>query len=313
MAAGKRAKKFLTILALGLTVVNLAFSQDMETYPTVMHPEKFEIDWIGFYELANSRTAELRDRLPHHLDLHYGLHEKQRLDLYLPADGQVDAPVFVFFHGGGFQEGDRAHYGFVASPFAANGAITAVASYRLADEDHRYPAQIDDARNAVVWLHKHIEKFGGDPNAIFAGGHSAGAILAADLGADRAWLEERGIRAQALKGIVAISGTYDLRSAARPGYIDAYAPTPESRAEASPVLHLGDPAPATLVAVGTLEPSIQDSARQLTRELLAEGVHADLLLLDGENHNDTVLSLADETSPLFQMILDMMQISPASP
>jgi acetyl esterase/lipase len=313
MASGKAVKEFLTILVLGSTTMNLAFSQNMETYPTVMHPEKFEIDWTGFYELANSRTAELRDRLPHHLDLHYGSQEKQRLDLYLPADGQVDAPVFVFFHGGGFQEGDRAHYGFVASPFAANGVITAVASYRLANEDHRYPAQIDDARSAVVWLHKHLEKFGGDPDAIFVGGHSAGAILAADLGADRTWLEERGVRTQALKGIVAISGTYDLRSADRPGYVDAYAPTPEARAKASPMLHLGDPAPSALVAVGTLEPSIQDSARQLTSELLAEGVRADFLLLDGEDHDDTVLSLADETSPLFRMILDMMQIAPASP
>ena len=48
------------------------------------------------------------------LDLAYGTVPKQRLDIYLPKGKIVNAPVFLFVHGGGFREGDKAHYGPVA-------------------------------------------------------------------------------------------------------------------------------------------------------------------------------------------------------
>jgi arylformamidase len=283
-----------------------ACSQDMSTYYTVKHPEKFEIDWTGFYKTANSATAETRANLPHRLDRRYGDDPKQQLDLYLPAERPVDAPVFLFFHGGGFQEGDRAHYGFVARPFAASGTITAVASYRLATAGFHYPAQAIDARAAVLWVHEHIEDFGGDPNRIYIGGHSAGAILAADLGVDRSWLEASGVPREVLRGIVPISGVFDLRRAGRPGYVDAYAPSPKSRRQASPALNIGNAAPSTVVAVGSLEESIVDASSDLAGRLAASGVDARLVLLPEHDHKDTVLALGDESSPLFKAILDMM-------
>lgn len=292
--------------AFALGAAETACSQDMSTYYTVKHPEKFEIDWTGFYKSANAATAETRAKLPHHLDRRYGEDPKQQLDLYLPIEQPVDAPVFLFFHGGGFQEGDRAHYGFIAQPFAASGTITAIASYRLATADFHYPAQTNDARTAVLWIYEHISDFGGDPNRIYVGGHSAGAILAADLGLDRSWLEAREIPPQVLQGIVPISGVYDLRSADRPGYVDAYAPTPESRRLASPLLNIGNPVPSTVVAAGSLEEGVVDASRYLAGRLSASGVEAHMVLLPEHDHRDTVLALGDESSPLFKAILDMM-------
>lgn len=298
--------------ALG-TAAAPGLAQDLSTYATVRHPERFSIDWAGFYEQANTRTAALRKKLPHHLDLAFGDHPKQRLDLYLPRDATTDAPVLLFLHGGGFQEGDRAHYGFIAEPFAAHGVITAIASYRLASDGFHYPAPLDDARDALAWLHEHAAEYGGSGNVLYVAGHSAGAILAADLGADRSWLEDKGLPAEALKGIVPVSGVYDLRPDDRPGYVDAYAPTASLRRRASPSLRIDDPVPAALLAAGSLESGILPGSRHFARELSKRASRADFLVLDESDHNHTVLALADGSSLLFRRVLGMMNQPPEKP
>ena len=104
-------------------------AQDMYQYYTVSHPDEFDIDWGSFYSRMNEHTARVRDEYPHHLDLAYGTDPKQRLDIYLPKGEVANAPVFLFVHGGGFREGDKAHYGSVAEPFIKRGVITVAPSY----------------------------------------------------------------------------------------------------------------------------------------------------------------------------------------
>jgi acetyl esterase/lipase len=240
----------LLVLHLFCTPVS---AQDMSKYYTVMHPDEFSIDWPGFYEANSKATLRVRNTYPHHLDLAFGSDPKQALDLYLPLGEISDAPVFLFLHGGGFREGDRAHYGSIAEPFVKNGIITAVASYRLTTDDFHYPAQSDDVKSAINWLHKNIAAHGGKADAIYVGGHSAGAILSADVGVDRAWMTAMNIPKQALKGIIPISGPYDMRKKGRPGEQSSYAPTEELQAKASPILHINDPVPSALIAVGSVE------------------------------------------------------------
>jgi arylformamidase len=253
----------------------------------------------------DARTADLRSRYPHHLDLAYGDDPKQRLDLYLPEGEVSDAPVFLFLHGGGFREGDRAHYGGVAEPFLSHGIIVAVASYRLTGDGFHYPDQTDDTRLAMKWVYDNIEAYGADPTSLYVGGHSAGAILSADVGVDRGWMPEASIPVSALKGIVPVSGPYDLREPGRAGERSAYAPTPELLERASPVLHVKDPAPAAVVAVGSLE-GYQASSMELVEKLKGAGSNATYLLLDGQGHEDTALSLADPDSDLFEAVLRMI-------
>lgn len=297
----------IAILALLLIVASgvgsgLALAQDSSTYYTVMHPEEFEIDWGAFYREAEQRTAAVRERLPHHLDLAYGADPKQRLDLYLPEGDVRAAPVFLFLHGGGFREGDRAQYGFVAEPFAAHGIITAVASYRLTEGGHHYPAQPEDARAAVEWLYRNVADYGGDARAIYVGGHSAGAILAADIGVDRAWLGERGIPPTALRGIAPISGSYDLRGAGRD-----YTPSAEAEALASPILHIEAPVPEVVVAVGSTEEKYLASSRNFVERLGQADVSAELVVAEGQDHRETVKALGEARSRIFRAILGMMR------
>ena len=297
--------KLSLIVVLLVFPTGALFAQDMSKYYTVQHPDEFTIDWTGFYHRMNEHTARVRELYPHHLDLAYGSDPKQRLDLYLPEGEVSNAPVFLFLHGGGFREGDRAHYGSVAEPFVTSGVITAVASYRLTGSGAHYPDQPDDVKSTVKWLFENIKQYGGNPEALYVGGHSAGAILSADIGVDRAWLVEMGMPKEILKGIIPVSGPYDVRARGRPGQVYTYAPTPELREQASPILHVNDPVPVALVAVGS-EEGYQESSVAFTEALKVAGVDARYLLLDGEDHADTALSLANGDSELFRQVRDLM-------
>ena len=280
-------------------------AQDMYEYYTVAHPDEFGINWASFYKQMNKHTARVRDEFPHYLDLPQGTDPKQRLDIYLPEGKISNAPVFLFVHGGGFREGDKAHYGSVAEPFVKRGVITATTSYRLTGSGASYPDQPDDVKSAIKWLFENIEQYGGDPGNIYVAGHSAGAVLTADIGVDRAWLKEMGMPRDILKGIAPISGPYDLRVNRRPGQLDAYAPTPEILEKASPILHINDPVPVALIATGSEEEYVQASL-DFADALKAAGVDAHYLLLEGEDHADTALLLADENSELAKQVINMI-------
>lgn len=278
-------------------------AQDFTTYETVKNPARYGTFWAAFYTKANELTAQTRAALPHHLDIPFGADPKQRLDVYLPVKAVKNAPVLLFLHGGGFKEGDRAHYGYVAAPYAKHGIITVVAGYRLASEAAHYPAQSDDTKAAMIWIHKNIAKFGGNPQVLFLSGHSVGATLAAEVSVDRGWMKQAGLSPGSIKGIAAISGDYDLS----PGENVAYAPTTELEARASPLRHINDPAPAALLAFGTKEGKMRDNAEVMTAQLRAKGVKTTLIALEGEDHKDTVLSFGTVDSTLSNAVLKMIE------
>ena len=302
----KTTLKFFVLAVWAMWVIAPVNAQDMYQYYTVSHPDEFDIDWGSFYSRMNEHTARVRDEYPHHLDLAYGADPKQRLDVYLPKGEVANAPVFLFVHGGGFREGDRAHYGSVAEPFVKRGVITVTPSYRLTGSGAHYPDQPDDIKSAVKWVFDNIEQYGGNPENLYVAGHSAGAVLTADIGVDRGWLADMGMPRDMLKAIMPISGPYDIRVKRRPGQLDAYAPTPEIRVQASPILKINDPAPAALVATGSEEEYVQPSL-DFADALKAAGVDAHYLLLEGEDHADTALLLADENSRLCKRVISMIR------
>ena len=280
-------------------------AQDWRTYATVQNPNKFSIDWRAFYAKATALTDAARQTLPNALDLAYGTDPKQRLDLYFPIQTARQAPVFLFIHGGGFREGDRRQYGFVATPLAAQGVITAVMSYRLVPNE--YPSQVTDVELAVAWLAKNISAQGGDPRRIYVGGHSAGAILSALLGVRTDWQAARGLPPDVIKGIVPVSGPYDLRGIA--GFVADFIPADgPDRATASPILRIARTPPA-VVAYGEKEPYADGSAA-FVKALVEHGGKATLVPLQGMSHDQTALTLSDGKSPLTTAILSLVKTAP---
>ncbi len=109
------------------------------------------------------------------------------LNIYAPYEAQ-DAPVILFFYGGGFDSGLNAENTFNGEALAAQGVITVFANYRvgmlgyLTHEEikQKYGREgnfgLDDQLTALRWVRAHIASFGGDPENITLMGQSAGAI-----------------------------------------------------------------------------------------------------------------------------------------
>jgi acetyl esterase len=107
--------------------------------------------------------------------------------LYRPVPRQLTtaatpSPLLVFYHGGGWVEGDLDTHDNVCRFFAvyADVAVLAV-DYRRAPE-YPFPAAVNDALVAFRYVVAESSSLDVDPDAIAVGGDSAGANLAAAVG-----------------------------------------------------------------------------------------------------------------------------------
>ena len=152
-------------------------------------------------------------------DVAYGGDPLQKLDVF-NAEGTTAArrPVLIFVHGGGFVRGDKAPAG---SPFNDNVMVWAVKhgmvgvniNYRLAPKDP-WPAGAQDLASAIAWVKANIKAYGGDPDAVFLWGHSAGANHVADYVAN----DQFHPGGAGVAGAVLMSGIYDPMPAPNPYY-----------------------------------------------------------------------------------------------
>ncbi|WP_407688352.1 alpha/beta hydrolase [Mycobacterium sp. HUMS_1102779] len=103
--------------------------------------------------------------------------------IYWPATegGGGARPVVMFFHGGGFVVGDLdTHDGTARQHAVGADAIVVSVDYRLAPE-HPYPAAIEDAWAATLWVAERGSEIGADGGRMAVAGDSAGGNIAAVL------------------------------------------------------------------------------------------------------------------------------------
>jgi acetyl esterase len=100
--------------------------------------------------------------------------------IYWPsADPARGAPVVLFFHGGGFVVGDLdTHDGTARQHAVGADAIVVSVDYRLAPE-HPYPAAVEDAWAATLWVAEHGHEIGADTTRMAVAGDSAGGTISA--------------------------------------------------------------------------------------------------------------------------------------
>ena len=111
---------------------------------------------------------------PTHADVAYGPHERNVLDAWL-ATSDTPAPVFVFFHGGGFRGGDKRGFNRMFLQWCLDAGISFVAAnYRLS-KHAVYPAQMHDSARAIQFLRSRAAEWNLDPARVAAHGGSAGS------------------------------------------------------------------------------------------------------------------------------------------
>jgi acetyl esterase/lipase len=106
----------------------------------------------------------------------------QKLDIYLPEEGNGPFPVIVSIHGGAFKGGDKAD-GQVTPMLEGlkRGYAVVSINYRLSGEAI-FPAQIYDVKAAIRWIRANAKIYKLNPEKIAAWGGSAGGHLSAMAG-----------------------------------------------------------------------------------------------------------------------------------
>lgn len=245
-----------------------------------------------------------------------------KLDLAKPAKGEGPFPVVFFFHGGGWQQGNKSHMHRWLRIFASEGYVSVSVAYRFAPE-FKWPSQVEDAKAAIRFLRGNALAFDIDPDRLGTMGESAGGYLALMTGltAPSDGLEGEGGSpgfSSSVQAVVSYFSATDFSGPARvltpelQEEIQKYYNKSLSQVRADftgtsdpddPILkkisvlpYVDKNDPPVLIFQGDSDPFVSvDQARKLATRLEHSNVPHELIIVKGGGHGWTG-SLQDETT-----------------
>jgi len=207
------------------------------------------------YERLSAQAARLPGA---RLDIAYGQHPRQRLDVFSAGS---DALALVFFHGGYWRAGSKDARRFPAKPWNSHGVSWVAVNYRLTPE-YALADAVDDACAAVKWLTANARDLGLDPGQFHLSGNSAGGHLAAMAAADH----------PGIRSLCAISGLFDLEPLLSTSANDWLRLDAEAAHRLSPIHQLPAPGLPILIGCGGAEtPAFKSQSRHYAQACRAAG------------------------------------------
>ncbi|MGV6819354.1 MAG: alpha/beta hydrolase [Parvularcula sp.] len=223
-------------------------------------------------------------------DIAYGPLERQRLDLYVP-DAAGPHPVLIFFHGGGWERGNKDEYAFAGKRFAAMGYLTAVVNYRLTPEG-KYPVFMEDAAAATAKVARIASSYGGDPDYLFLTGHSAGGYIVVQLAVAEEFLAAEGLSIRDIDGVVGNAGPYDFLPSDLEVVHKAFG-RDDDGAVSMPVNRVTADAPPMLLLAGGKDTDVlSHNAPNMAKALKAKGVPVTVKVYPDASHEDMIIAVA---------------------
>jgi len=248
-------------------------------------PERL-LDW-------EQRSAVCRELLSSRLDVRYGDKPNNRFD-YFPS-GDVDAPLFIFIHGGYWQRNSKEIFGFVSTGPCARGINVATIGYTLAPAASLSEI-VNEVFRAIDSIAGLAEELGFDARRIFVGGWSAGGHLAA-LAADRA----------VVQGVVSISGIFDLEPIALTYLNHELQLKPFEIQTLAPIRNLvRRNVPMVLFVGGNELPELQRQSRDYQALARTSGLDVEMTVLPGLNHYTIMEELAAPEGLLTRGLLELV-------
>jgi acetyl esterase/lipase len=262
------------------------------------------------------------------LDLPYAsLSAAQKLDLYLPEEGDGPFPLIFHIHGGAFEMGDKRD-SYLSSYLRAldRGYAVASVNYRLSGEAV-FPAAVMDLKAALRWLRANHRAYLLDGERIAACGGSAGGNLAAMLALtprvralEDCDLGNGGYRCDvqaavdmfgptdflAMKGQLAADGLgpaeWDENDMPETRYLGApISSVPDKVAQANPMTYIHPEMPPLLIQHGRIDHLVSVRQSMSFVEALRKAVPAERFEFD-------ILEGADHGDPLFETEANMERI-----
>ena len=250
-----------------------------------------------------AESERVRRSVRCYLDVPYGPHAMEKLDLFQPQ-GRSRA-LLMFIHGGYWRALDKKDHSFVAAELVKHGVTVAVPNYALCPS-----VTIEDIvrqmLQASAWLWRNGGNFGAPYNRVHVAGHSAGGHLTAMMLAALWPSLARDLPKKVVSGGLAISGVYDLRDIVNvPSVNNDVRMTPAQAWKWSPMsLPPASDAPLYLAAGGKELPPFIDQNRafgQHWKKVLAQDIPC-----PDDNHFSILEKLRDPSSALFRGAMKMM-------
>lgn len=236
----------------------------------------------------------------------------QKLDIFLPDEGEGPFPVFIFMHGGAFMFGSKRDAQlFHAIDGVTKGYAVVTVEQRLAMEA-KYPYGLFDLKAAIRFLRANAAQYKLDPGRFALSGDSAGAYYAVlcaatqDVpGFEDETMGNAGV-SSAVQAVVAYYGCYDFMrmlppepkeppKADAPAAPDLYQTLLGAKARSipgmmyftNPLNFITDKFPPILIQAGTKDAIVPPEQSRFLYEKVSEKCgegRAELEYFEGWNH-----------------------------
>jgi arylformamidase len=261
-------------------------------------------DMPACLERFTAAAAAARRELKCRLDLRYGPTLEETMDIF--PSPVPDSPILVFIHGGYWRWGRSRDFSWVARGPVRSGVTVAVTNYGLCPKA-TLSEIIRQSRAAVAWLHREAPSFNGDPDRIYALGHSAGGQQVGMLAATD-WTDDYGLPADTVKGGVAVSGIFDLRPLRYSWLQPKLLLSHEDIHRQSPLFNIPASGPPLLISVGEHESAeFHRQARAYVDAYRTGGWSAELTVAAGKHHFTVIEALADADSPFCRAVVEFVR------
>ncbi|MCQ9639503.1 prolyl oligopeptidase family serine peptidase [Chryseobacterium sp. WG14] len=126
--------------------------------------------------VKSAKTASVNQKEEKLTDIQYGTHEKNIMDVYLPADRSPNTAFLISIHGGAWTMGDRKDDVKFVEYLLSQGIAVANINYRYVNlTDTHLPEILDDIDHAVKYLSSHAREWNTRKNGFSISGGSSGA------------------------------------------------------------------------------------------------------------------------------------------
>ncbi len=238
----------------------------------------------------------------------------QKLNVFSPRGNTGLSEVFLFIHGGIWNSGKRDLYSFIGNGFANKGVVAVIINYPLSPQ-----ANYDDMARAVAssikWVRDNIRLYGGDPEKIYIGGHSAGGHLAALIAVQDKYFSELGMK-NPVRGAILIDAAgvdmYDyLKGNSFPENHTYYKTFTHDQSEwkkGSPIYQLHKDMPPMMVYVGGKTiPFIAEGNDKFIKALKNQGDEPEYHVLKKKKHVAMITQFFNLSNPCYDEIISFMR------
>lgn len=225
------------------------------------------------------RSAVTRARPGALLDLRYGPHERNRIDLF--PSGAANAPLFAFIHGGYWQRNSKEIFACMAEGPLAAGIDVALIGYTLAPKA-KLGEIVAEIAAAVRFIRREGPSHGVARGLLVTSGWSAGGHLTATT-----------LTMAEVDAGLAISGVFDIEPC-RLNYLnEKLRLAPDDVERLSPIRHVSAGQKPVTVVYGTGElPELQRQSIDYATAVQRAGARARLRPLVGHDHFSILEELA---------------------